>query len=95
MKTSPTRTVTFFHLRILKIKIQQASNVVFDNTGHFIIYPGLVGVKIVNVETNRVCRVLGKVESGERFTALSLYQVGCSAAMTAWNGGGDVTVTST
>ena len=25
MKTSPTRTVTFFHLRILKIKIHQAN----------------------------------------------------------------------
>ena len=31
MKTSPTRTVTFFHLRILKFKIQQANMLIPDD----------------------------------------------------------------
>lgn len=37
------------------------SNAVFDESGHFIMYPTLVGIKIVNIETNKVVRVLGKV----------------------------------
>lgn len=32
-------------------------NAVFDETGHFLIYSTLLGIKIVNIETNRVVRV--------------------------------------
>ncbi len=32
------------------------------------------GIKMINIETNRVLRVLGKVESGERFLRLHLFQ---------------------
>ena len=51
-----------------------ASNALFDQTGHFLLFPTAVGIKILNVETNRVCGLLGKVESTERFLALALYQ---------------------
>ncbi len=32
------------------------------------------GIKMINIETNKVVRVVGKVESGERFLRLHLFQ---------------------
>ncbi len=44
-----------------------APNAVFDESGHFLLYPCLLGVKVVNLETNKVARILGERESrGER-----------------------------
>jgi peptidylprolyl isomerase domain and WD repeat-containing protein 1 len=50
------------------------SNAVFDFSGHFLLYPTLCGIKVVNLETNRVSRLLGSGESNERFLAISLFQ---------------------
>lgn len=50
------------------------SNCVFDESGHFILYPTLLGIKMVNVETNTLARVLGKVESSDRFLRVALFQ---------------------
>ena len=50
------------------------SNPVFDESGHFVAYATLLGIKVLNIDTNRVVRVLGRVENGERFLALALYQ---------------------
>ncbi|KAJ3934869.1 MAG: peptidyl-prolyl cis-trans isomerase [Lentinula lateritia] len=64
------------------------SNVVWDESGSFVVYGSLLGIKVVNTVTNRVSRLLGKDES-VRFLNLSLYQGGPSkrtaatAAMTA------------
>ena len=41
----------------------------------FKIYGSLTGIKILNLVTNRVVKVLGTVESGERFLSVALYQV--------------------
>ncbi|KAJ3570103.1 hypothetical protein NP233_g4631 [Leucocoprinus birnbaumii] len=49
------------------------TNVIWDESGAFIIYPTLLGVKVVNTVTNRVVRLLGKDEA-VRFSNLSLYQ---------------------
>ncbi|CAK5270185.1 unnamed protein product [Mycena citricolor] len=49
------------------------SNVVWDESGAFVLYPTLLGLKVVNTVTNRVCRLLGKDES-VRFLNVSLYQ---------------------
>ncbi|GJP80886.1 hypothetical protein CLOP_g11085 [Closterium sp. NIES-67] len=54
-------------------------NAVFDETGNFIIYPTLLGIKVVNLHENKVARILGKVESNERFLRLALYQGGKAA----------------
>jgi len=51
-----------------------ASQVIFDETGHFILYPTLLGIKIVNLVTNRILKILGKVETTERFLGLALFQ---------------------
>ncbi|KAF5382738.1 hypothetical protein D9615_002870 [Tricholomella constricta] len=49
------------------------SNVIWDESGAFILYPSLPGIKVLNVVTNRVVRLLGKDEA-VRFLNLSLYQ---------------------
>jgi peptidylprolyl isomerase domain and WD repeat-containing protein 1 len=49
-------------------------NMTFDESGHFLVFGTLKGIKVVNVVTNKVVRVLGLGESGERFLAVALYQ---------------------
>ncbi|KAF8133869.1 hypothetical protein EV363DRAFT_1430397 [Boletus edulis] len=49
------------------------SNVVWDESGAFVIYPTLLGIKVVNTVTNRVARLLGKDEA-VRWMNLTLYQ---------------------
>ncbi|KAI9808302.1 MAG: hypothetical protein M1825_004759 [Sarcosagium campestre] len=44
-------------------------NVAFDESGHFILYGSMLGIKVINTTTNRVVRVFGKDES---FRALNL-----------------------
>ncbi|KAH9480399.1 Peptidyl-prolyl cis-trans isomerase cyp15 [Psilocybe cubensis] len=49
------------------------SNAVWDESGAMIVYPSLLGIKVVNTFTNRVVRLLGKDEA-VRFLNLTLYQ---------------------
>lgn len=49
------------------------ANAVFDETGHFLCYGTMVGIKMVNLKSNKVSRLLGKDET-VRFLNLSLYQ---------------------
>ncbi|KAI8053441.1 hypothetical protein BDF22DRAFT_725943 [Syncephalis plumigaleata] len=51
----------------------QMMNAVFDESGHFLLYPTLLGIKVVNTHTNRVVQILGKGES-HRFMNMTLYQ---------------------
>ncbi|KZV73739.1 peptidyl-prolyl cis-trans isomerase [Peniophora sp. CONT] len=48
-------------------------NAVWDESGAFVLYPTLLGIKVVNTVTNRVSRLLGKDET-VRWLNLSLYQ---------------------
>lgn len=48
-------------------------NVLFDESGNFIIFASLQGIKFVNLVTNRCVRLLGKDES-VRFMHLALFQ---------------------
>lgn len=36
------------------------SNIQFDCSGHFILYPTMIGIKLVNIETNKCHRIIGK-----------------------------------
>ncbi|XP_035777829.1 peptidylprolyl isomerase domain and WD repeat-containing protein 1-like [Anopheles albimanus] len=36
------------------------TNVMFDYSGHFIMYPTMLGIKLVNIETNRCAKIIGK-----------------------------------
>ncbi|KAF4617288.1 hypothetical protein D9613_006113 [Agrocybe pediades] len=49
------------------------SNAIWDESGAFIIYPSLLGIKVVNTYTNRVVSLLGKDEA-VRFMNLTVYQ---------------------
>ncbi|RYP64271.1 hypothetical protein DL771_008830 [Monosporascus sp. 5C6A] len=48
-------------------------NVIFDESGHFILYGSIVGVKVLNTFTNQVVKVYGKDEN-LRPVNLALYQ---------------------
>lgn len=48
-------------------------NAVFDESGHFLIYCTMLGVKVVNLVTNKVSRLLGRHEN-VRFLQATLFQ---------------------
>jgi len=48
-------------------------NVIFDESGHFLIYGSYLGIKVLNTYTNQVVKVYGK-EEGFRPLGLALYQ---------------------
>lgn len=48
-------------------------NAVFDESGHFVVYGSLLGIKVVNLTTNSRALLLGKDET-VRFTRVALYQ---------------------
>jgi peptidylprolyl isomerase domain and WD repeat-containing protein 1 len=49
-------------------------NAVFDESGNFILYPTMLGIKVVNLANNKVVKVVGLVEDSERFLKIALYQ---------------------
>lgn len=49
------------------------ANVIFDESGHFIVYGSLAGIKVINIVTNRVVRFLAR-EEVIRPLNLALYQ---------------------
>lgn len=53
--------------------VRSRINVVFDETGHFIIYGSMLGAKVINTLTNRVSKVYGSDEAFRPLN-LSLYQ---------------------
>lgn len=55
-------------------------NCVFDDSGHFLILGSLLGIKMINLVTHRLARLLGKGESGERFLRVALFQAAPRAA---------------
>jgi len=59
---------------IEKGDLAPTSNVVFDHSSTFIMYPTLLGVKLVNIKTNKLELILGKNEANERYMSIALYQ---------------------
>ena len=51
------------------------SNILFDSTGHFVLYPTMLGIKLINIETNRCVTILGKTDN-IRPLQIALFQVG-------------------
>eukprot|EP01117_Protostelium_nocturnum_P018673 TRINITY_DN7855_c0_g1_i1.p1 TRINITY_DN7855_c0_g1~~TRINITY_DN7855_c0_g1_i1.p1 ORF type:complete len:617 (-),score=251.02 TRINITY_DN7855_c0_g1_i1:38-1888(-) len=62
-----------------------SANVIFDDSGYFILYPTMIGIKIVNLYTNRVVGLLGKSETNNRFLHISLYQGKIKGSVTTDN----------
>jgi len=57
-----------------KSEHKSLANVCFDDSSNFILYATLLGVKVVNIKTNKVARILGKSENNQRFLNIALYQ---------------------
>lgn len=49
------------------------SNILFDESGYFILYSTMLGIKVVNLYTNQCVRILGKPENA-RFLQISMFQ---------------------
>ena len=49
-------------------------NVIFDDSGHFIMFTTMLGIKVLNIQNNTLTRVIGKVEGTERFLQATLFQ---------------------
>lgn len=57
-------------------------NAIFDESGNFLIYCTMLGVKVVNVVTNKLVRMLGRHEN-VRFLHATLFQVSNAVAFLA------------
>ena len=66
-------------------------NTIFDESGNFLLYPTLLGIKVVNIVTNNLCRVIGKVWLRESYCCVADRRAGrkpahhahCAAAVQA------------
>ncbi|KAK9454903.1 hypothetical protein V1511DRAFT_501299 [Dipodascopsis uninucleata] len=52
---------------------QQRINAIFDDSGYYVIYATYLGIKVVNIVTNKCVRLFGS-EDNIRFLNLSMYQ---------------------
>jgi peptidylprolyl isomerase domain and WD repeat-containing protein 1 len=57
------------------VKSTQGSsfNAVFDQSSNFLIYTSMLGIKIINLVTNKMVKLLGKSEP-QRFLNVAIYQ---------------------
>ncbi|KAI6246533.1 Peptidyl-prolyl cis-trans isomerase cyp15 [Erysiphe necator] len=53
--------------------LQSKANVIFDETGNFILYGSILGIKVINTYTNRVVKAYGKDEN-LRSLNIAMYQ---------------------
>lgn len=60
-------------MELLRSGSLRHENCVFDESSNFVIYPTMVGIKVVNILTNVVSRIIGKGEN-MRCLQLTLYQ---------------------
>lgn len=51
----------------------ELSNITFDQSGYFIMYATLFGIKLINIYTNKCTRIIGKNEN-LRLLNIALYQ---------------------
>lgn len=51
----------------------ELSNIIFDQSGYFIMYATVLGIKLVNIRTNKCVKIIGKNEN-LRMLNIALYQ---------------------
>ena len=56
-----------------KSPLAHTANLVFDESSNFLLYPTLLGIKVINLHTNNVVSLIGKGET-TRFLNISMYQ---------------------
>lgn len=57
-----------------KSEISQTANLCFDESGHYLFYPTMLGVKVVNTFNNTLVKIIGKPEN-LRVLRVALFQV--------------------
>lgn len=57
-----------------KTEIIHTANLCFDESGHYLFYPTMLGVKIVNTYSNTLVKIIGKPEN-LRALRVALFQV--------------------
>lgn len=57
-----------------KTGILKLCNILFDESGNFLLFPTMLGVKIINLHTNRLAKIIGKTEN-LRILRIALFQV--------------------
>ncbi|KAK2196745.1 bifunctional Cyclophilin-like domain superfamily/Cyclophilin-type peptidyl-prolyl cis-trans isomerase domain/WD40-YVTN repeat-like-containing domain superfamily/Cyclophilin-type peptidyl-prolyl cis-trans isomerase [Babesia duncani] len=74
-------SMDFLKRRATEIEISKSvkgqgeyTNLVFDASSNYIIYPSMLGIKIVNIITNKLVRVIGKFETCLRFMKICCLQ---------------------
>ncbi|EKX73903.1 cyclophilin peptidyl-prolyl cis-trans isomerase protein, putative [Theileria equi strain WA] len=50
------------------------TNVLFDASSNYLIYPSMLGIKVVNLVTNKLVRVIGKSEASLRYMKIACLQ---------------------
>ena len=60
-----------------KTELLKYNNIAFDKSGNFIAFAGLAGIKVVNIVTDKVVRVLGRPENLRFLQVLDLFQRSC------------------
>ncbi|GIX62919.1 peptidyl-prolyl cis-trans isomerase [Babesia caballi] len=65
-----------YEQEISKIGTDQGeySQLCFDVSSNYLIYPSMLGIKVVNIVTNKVVRVLGRAELSVRYLKVALMQ---------------------
>jgi peptidylprolyl isomerase domain and WD repeat-containing protein 1 len=73
------------------------SNVIFDDSGNFVLYPTMAGIKVVNLVTNQLVRLTGKVRGGRylHYFYFSLYPLPWRRVVVNWGTRVVVEATST
>ncbi|KAK7595234.1 hypothetical protein V9T40_001667 [Parthenolecanium corni] len=56
-----------------KTGILKLCNILFDESGNFLLFPTLLGVKMINLYTNRLTKIIGKTEN-LRILRIALFQ---------------------
>lgn len=56
-----------------KTGVLQMANLTFDSSGYFILFPTMLGVKIFNLYSTKLCRIIGKPEN-LRILKVALFQ---------------------
>lgn len=56
-----------------KSDLNKSCNLIFDSTGHFLMYSTMIGIKVVNLYTNKVKQLIGKNDN-LRYLNLALVQ---------------------
>lgn len=57
-----------------KTEISHTANLCFDDSGYYLFYPTMLGVKIVNMFNNTMVKIIGKPEN-LRALRIALFQV--------------------